>query len=181
MNEIIHTEFGNAKIKNDGYYEITSRKEGNHNQRLHRLIYEKFWGVKLPSEVIIHHKDGNKLNNCILNLEAMTVEEHNTLHHSGKKVCHSTNTIEKMSLSKQGENNPMYGKSHSFETKLKMSESRNTTGYFRVSKSKSNRVKQGYIWCYDYLENGKPKKISSINLEKLKDKVISKGLVWRKI
>ena len=101
QDKILHTIFGTAKIDHHGYYIITTRKEGNNNQQLHRLIYEKFWGVKIPKGVVIHHKDGNKLNNCILNLEAMTSSDHWKLHTSN-------------------ENNPMYNKNHSLDSVLKM-------------------------------------------------------------
>lgn len=85
MNEPLTTKYGTAKINKDGYYWIVSSKEGNNGKRLHRLIYEDFWDVKLPKEIVIHHKDGNKLNNCILNLESMTHSEHSKLHHKGKE------------------------------------------------------------------------------------------------
>jgi len=81
-SETLHTEFGNAKFYNKGY-SITSRKEGNMNKKLHRLIYEKFYNVTLPEEIDIHHKDYNPKNNCILNLEALTHDEHTSLHHKG--------------------------------------------------------------------------------------------------
>ena len=43
----IKTKFGTATINSDGYYEISSVKEGNHDKILHRLIYEDFYNVKL--------------------------------------------------------------------------------------------------------------------------------------
>ena len=38
----IDTKFGKATILN-GYYRITSTKEGNNNKSLHRLIFEDFY------------------------------------------------------------------------------------------------------------------------------------------
>lgn len=46
MSEILHTKFGNAKIDN-GYYRITSWKEGNNGKLLHRLIWEDFWKTEI--------------------------------------------------------------------------------------------------------------------------------------
>ena len=67
------------------------------------------------------------------------------------------------------------------EQKIKMSQVNNTTGYFRVSKRKANQYKQGFIWQYAYIDdNGKSKKISSVDLKKLEKKVVSKGLIWIK-
>ena len=77
----LHTKFGTAKIIGD-YYKISSGKEGNNNKALHRLIYEDFYGVTLPSEIDVHHKDDNKLNNCICNLEALTHADHASEHYN---------------------------------------------------------------------------------------------------
>ena len=70
MNEVLHTKFGNAKINCRGYLAITSRKEGNNAKKLHRLMWEDFYG-EIPEGYVIHHKNGNKLDNCILNLQLM--------------------------------------------------------------------------------------------------------------
>ena len=102
----------------------------------------------------------------------------------------------KISKSISGENNPMYGKQmpkevkqkisnsstgkkHSSETKIKMSISRNSSGYYNVHKHKRN-TKQGFIWVYQYYKNNKKKYISSIDIEKLEQKVKAKGLLWIK-
>ena len=55
--KILHTKFGNAKLRKDGYYKITSVKEGNHNKYLHRLIFEEFYGVEIPKGFVVHHKN----------------------------------------------------------------------------------------------------------------------------
>ena len=41
---------------------------------------EEHLGRKLRSDEIVHHKDGNKLNNSIDNLELLTRAEHINLH-----------------------------------------------------------------------------------------------------
>ena len=46
----------------------------------HRVVYEKAHGVQLPEEVHIHHIDGNKKNNDIFNLVALTNHQHQRLH-----------------------------------------------------------------------------------------------------
>lgn len=155
----IVTKFGNAKIGKGGYYIITSKKEGNNNKKLHRLIFEDFYKVTLLSFVDIHHKDGDKLNNNISNLKAVYHWEHQRQH-------------------KQGEGNPNYKKQFSLETMAKMSKSQNKSGYFRVYKKKDKKAKQGFNWCYSYRENNKTKCIMSTDIEKLKKKVIKKGFEW---
>ena len=54
----------------------------------------------------------------------------------------------------------------------------NKSGIYRVCQEKSERYKQGFIWAYHYRENGKRKKIRSVSLNKLEQKVKAKGLPW---
>lgn len=60
---------------------------------VHVLVYEAFKGP-VPDGHIVHHKDGNRFNNNIDNLETMTFKEHNLHHHTGRvpwnkgKNCH---------------------------------------------------------------------------------------------
>ena len=166
MNKTLHTKFGTATINNHGYYQITSRKEGHKGKLLHRLLFEDFYNITLLKNYSVHHKDGNKLNNCILNLQLLPRIIHHKLHSSGK-------------------NNPMYNKQFTKEHRDRLSKGiskgKNTTGYYRVYKQKSNRYKQGFRYRYLYLKNGKQKAISSVDLDKLKQKVIDKGLTWMEI
>ena len=81
MNKTLHTKWGTANVGAKGYYFISSGKEGNNQKKLHRLIYEDFYG-DVPSNYIIHHKNGNKLDNCILNLQIMSKFEHDNLNNS---------------------------------------------------------------------------------------------------
>ena len=156
MQKLIETEFGTASINSDGYYQISSKKEGNRGKVVHRLVFEDFYNIKLneefPEGVVIHHEDGDKLNNKIWNLVPMSFEEHSLLHNKGKK--------------------------HSIFNKQQMSKSRNTTGYFRVFKRRNKNFKQGFSWCYQYCENDKRREISSVDLNRLKEKVEKKGLDW---
>lgn len=121
----IQTIYGIARINNNGYYHITSRKEGNHGKLLHRLIFEDYYGEISPN-THIHHLDGNPLNNCILNLEAMSKSEHISYHNKGKILSDETRRkLSEIRIEKglgKGENNPMYGKIHSENTRKKISE-----------------------------------------------------------
>lgn len=49
---------------------------------LHRLVYETFIG-NIHNDNFIHHKDGNKENNRVDNLEQLTVDQHNKHHFNG--------------------------------------------------------------------------------------------------
>ena len=185
MSTTIQTKYGTATIGNHNYYCITSKKEGNYMKLLHRVIFEDFYQIKLPSNIVIHHEDGNKLNNKIWNLIPMTKSEHAALHSKGvpmpnhvKEMMHkihkgkilSDETKQKISNSKKG-------------VKLKdttnMSKNKNSTGFFRVSTKPCQKCEHGFTWIYQYYdENGKHKVIHSVNLLKLKQKVVNQGHDW---
>jgi hypothetical protein len=79
--KVIKTKWGTAKVNSKGYYHITSRKEGYPFKKLHRLIYEAYYG-QIPDGYHVHHIDGNKLNNRIDNLQLLSKSEHSSLHNS---------------------------------------------------------------------------------------------------
>lgn len=62
-------------------YRIFCRGDREHakKQYEHRIIWEKYYG-KIPEGYIVHHIDGNKLNNNIENLQLMTETEHAKRH-----------------------------------------------------------------------------------------------------
>ena len=83
-NHKIYMENGYAVRYIDGY-----NKKGNVKE--HRYIMEQYLGRKLNNNEIVHHKDGNKLNNNIDNLEVMLRGEHSRMHRKeeikkGKKL-----------------------------------------------------------------------------------------------
>ena len=89
MSSAVQTKFGNVSM-HKGYLVITSRAEGNYGKSLHRLIFEDFYQCDLneefPEGVIIHHEDGNKLNNEIWNLVPMCRGEHAILHRNPEEI-----------------------------------------------------------------------------------------------
>ncbi|MBQ2654069.1 MAG: HNH endonuclease [Methanobrevibacter sp.] len=155
MSKVLHTKFGTAKLDSNGYYKITSKKEGNSLKFLHRLIFEEHHRLTILPNNIIHHLDGNPQNNKISNLKLISHGEHSKLHRK---------------------NIPLSEKS-----KLNMSKAQNTSGYYRVMKEKCSRCKQGFYYKYKYYENGKRKAISSVSLRKLERKVKENGLTWKKL
>lgn len=59
-------------------------------------------------------------------------------------------------------------------TRLNFGES----GIFNVHIKRDDNYKQGYTFTYPYIENGKHKILSSISIDKLKEKVEDKNLEW---
>lgn len=75
-------------IDNTGYYQIVLRKDGKRKHlRIHRLVALQF--IPNPDRLPqVNHKDGNKLNNNINNLEWTTNSE-NTKHGYDNELYHS--------------------------------------------------------------------------------------------
>lgn len=174
--KVLHTKFGIAKLYNH-YFIISTRIEGNHGKYLHKLIFESFYGFEVPDEFVVHHKDGNKTNNCILNLQLMRETDHRKLHMADGNSpnigrTHTEETKQKISVAHKG-------RTHSLEHCLNASKSRGNTGFYRVGIHKDKRVKQGWYYRYQYKDkNGKMQSICSMDIKKLKKKVIDKGLEW---
>ena len=81
--------FGGIKYykQKSGYYQCaitTKRQRENVEQRLHRAVWIKYNG-NIPKGYHIHHKDENKDNNNIENLELLSPTEHSKRHY--KNVC----------------------------------------------------------------------------------------------
>lgn len=161
-SETLHTKFGNVRLSRKGYYYVSSSKEGNNNKFWHRLIFEDFYG-EIPPNHFIHHKNGNSMDNCILNLQIM--------HKSNHSLHHTTNG-----------NHPTKDKKLSLSACKNMSQHKNTTGYFRVFKHKDKSCSQGFIYTYMYYdkEDGKRKAIRRVKIEDLEKAVKEKGLEWKK-
>ncbi len=180
MNEVIQTKYGLALLDHEGYYVIYSKAK-MWGERLHRLIARDYFGdwINDPNDYFeIHHLDGDKTNNCVLNLIPLKKEDHMREHMKGnnyrKGIPHSDEIKKKISAK-------LTGRVHAMETLVKMSKHQNTTGYFRVSKKKSKDVKTGYRYDYSYYENNKRKHITSVDMKKLEQKVKQKGLKWFKL
>ena len=78
-----HPEYPYKYVNDHGYVELFDNIENIHKRigKLeHRYVMEKHIGCTITKNVIIHHKDQNKTNNNIENLEMMTRSHHARIH-----------------------------------------------------------------------------------------------------
>lgn len=77
-----------------GYAKVKVKEHPAKDKRgyvlLHRLVMEDYLGRYLNNDEFIHHKDGNKLNNELSNLELIYPEKHAREHYSNRRVDDKT-------------------------------------------------------------------------------------------
>lgn len=77
-------EWKHTYVSQQGY--LIDCTERNNKKEIHRKIYEEYYNVKLTSNDIIHHIDGNKLNNDPKNLVKVSRAEHVRIHRPRVKI-----------------------------------------------------------------------------------------------
>lgn len=82
--------------KTTGYY-LSTKKIGERRKRLHCYVWETETENEIPSGYAIHHKDHNKNNNEIDNLQIVTSSEHAKIHGQAlteeQKIARKNNII----------------------------------------------------------------------------------------
>ena len=126
-----------------------------------------------------HHSDETKRKLREFNLGKKLSEEHKQKIREGNKGKKMSVECYKKTIKRLKENHPACGREVPLEEKVMRSKIRNpSSGIFRVNRYKDHTTKQGFIWQYNYYDNKKRKHIRSINLNKLKEKVLKKGMEW---
>jgi hypothetical protein len=80
---IAHSGVNNASYKRGYFLNSSGYKKirvGDTYKYEHRYMVEQSLGRELTSDEDVHHKDGNKLNNVLSNLEVLTKKEHAIKH-----------------------------------------------------------------------------------------------------
>ena len=90
----------------------------------------------------------------------------------------SDEVCQKISEKNSGKGHWNYGRNLTLNHKSKMSKTTTNTGFFRVRKSKDKHCIKGFNYVYRYYENDKRKEISNVDILKLKENVIKRGLDW---
>jgi len=112
-----------------GYNSVMLYQNGKTKQfKCSRLVAQAF--IPNPDNLpIVNHKDENKRNDCIDNLEWCTIKYNTNYGNAIDKIRKSrlgthasAKTREKMSVARTGVKNPMYGRTHSEETRLIISQ-----------------------------------------------------------
>lgn len=124
-----HHKFGTVRIDN-GYYRVSSIKEGNRDKLVHRLVVKPlldYLSSRYPEiKWEVHHKNENKLDNRFENLQIIPKEVHRRIHgknkHTFKGRNHSKKTLNKIRTSLRGKG--LFGATCSFFIKSKNPEKR---------------------------------------------------------
>jgi hypothetical protein len=72
-----------------GYLKNNKTEEGLHREIMRPILLDALEELFPKEKWIVHHKDGNKLNNDIFNLEVMTLEKHMSLHTTGRNYSYT--------------------------------------------------------------------------------------------
>jgi transcription elongation factor Elf1 len=90
-NKKYEGEVGKTIKSKGGYYEIYVKKTHQYRPeqnwvRQHIIVVENHIGRKLLENEVVHHIDGNKLNNDIGNLDVCSISEHNNCHAKAEQI-----------------------------------------------------------------------------------------------
>ena len=89
----------------NGYAFVTLRKRNRaYTKKVHHLVAESFLGDRITG-LVVHHIDGEKLNNCVSNLTYITQSENTHEYHKSTGFSKGTIPIEDIKYIKNRINN----------------------------------------------------------------------------
>jgi hypothetical protein len=86
-------------LNSNGYYcvRVEEVDTGKHYSMLvHRLVWEEGHEEVIPKGYVIHHKDGNKQNNALSNLQKMTRTAHRRHHKQYRERKYQVKRVQKL-------------------------------------------------------------------------------------
>lgn len=117
----------------------------------HRYIMEQFLDRKLDKNEVVHHIDGNKLNNDISNLEVMSLSDHSRLHMTGKKLSNYTkNKMRENNINKPPKSAKL-SKNDIVDIRIRLSNGDSSSSISRdygVHRAQISRIKNKISWVY---------------------------------
>ena len=134
----------NKTINNSGYQYVSLFYNNTHIKMLiHRLVADHF--IEKKSEnLVVNHKDGNKLNNCVDNLEWVS-QKQNILHSWENGLSHRNNCKKIKQLDKKGNIIKIYDAIMDAERATGINNSKITAC---CKKHYGRKTAGGYIWRY---------------------------------
>jgi len=119
----------------------------------HRIIMEKHIGRRLSRNEVVHHKDGNKSNNNIENLEIMSRSDHSRLHAPTKTSPKSEEEIVKLRERMRGSKSPTSVLTEDLVrlilgSKFAGKSSRKVAKELKVAHTTIARVRAGITWTH---------------------------------
>ncbi len=128
----------NFQYDKDGYVKIQMRSTDNksHRYSVHRLVLENFKPVEGMEKLQVNHKDGNKLNNSLNNLEWTTCEE-NIKHAIKNELRAKINGAAKLTSEQVIE---IYRRANNGEQNIKLGKE------FNVHPDQIGKIKNKKVW-----------------------------------
>lgn len=151
------------RLSNKGYPMVNLSKNGKAKKySVHRLVYEAFIG-KIPEGMQVNHKDENKQNNVLSNIDTlMSPKQNSNWGTRNERVAKANRLVQKNGKTKsksviqkslQGEIIKIWASAHEIQRTLGFGQGNISAccrgGFYRKGKWKNYTQSYGYRWEYE--------------------------------